>query len=739
MNPELLAWINQQHAWLRVAAERLVRTGEISDADITDFVEILKNPPQAHIENQPDEAGVRRVVNVADLRLLSLGPVEGIDALNPRSPLSFGDGNLSVVYGNNGAGKSGYTRIISKAFGKSHAGDLRGNVFEPAAERQMCHIKYSIDGAEVEIDWTPPTSVDELALIDIFDSTSGRIYLESETEAAYMPPELAMLGDLVNACGRVEAVLTAEERLLVSRLPAINPNYEGTMAAVGYGGIQHDWTEEKVAALVEWNEQLYNQLELLNSHLAVADPLAAADKLRGVKRQREGLANMIEQAVSQLAVEGFERSRSLFEEAIDKRRIAREAAEALRSVSTIEGVGSDTWRAMWNAARDFSTTEAYPGIPFPSTGLGARCVFCQQDLDELARERLTSFEDYISSQIENDAAAAEKALYDHLNGIVTRPTPENLQTAAQAAELDQGSSDLLEEVWGELESSLRPLSEGIRPESPVEPSQGLLDLIESLRRLATEAEEQAVEISKSADPEVTRSAETRKNELLAKKWVSEQAVAIREEVRRLKQVHDYQQWKRQTVTTGLSRKANELSQTLVTDAYVERFTSELRQLGANEISVELVKTGAERGRVRHSLRLRNAVVDGARVSEILSEGERRIISLAAFLADVTGRNTPSPFIFDDPISSLDQTWEEKTIDRLIRLSQDRQVIVFTHRLSLLGIISEKAGDGLATVHIRREPWGTGQPGDVPLFGKRPDRALTALKPTTHWVSRSVAT
>lgn len=112
--------------------------------------------------------------------------------------------------------------------------------------------------------------------------------------------------------------------------------------------------------------------------------------------------------------------------------------------------------------------------------------------------------------------------------------------------------------------------------------------------------------------------------------------------------------------------------------------------------------------------------------EVLSEGERRIISLAAFLADVTGRDGGTPFIFDDPISSLDQTWEERTVDRLVTLSASRQVIVFTHRLSLLGLITEKAED-LATIHIRREPWGTGEPGEIPLAAKKPEGALKDLK------------
>ena len=47
--------------------------------------------------------------------------------------------------------------------------------------------------------------------------------------------------------------------------------------------------------------------------------------------------------------------------------------------------------------------------------------------------------------------------------------------------------------------------------------------------------------------------------------------------------------------TGLSRKAGELSETLITDAYISRFNEELRNLGAARIQVELVKTRVELG------------------------------------------------------------------------------------------------------------------------------------------------
>ena len=69
------------------------------------------------------------------------------------------------------------------------------------------------------------------------------------------------------------------------------------------------------------------------------------------------------------------------------------------------------------------------------------------------------------------------------------------------------------------------------------------------------------------------------------------------------------------------------------------------------------------------------------MTEVLSEGESKIVSIAAFLADVTGKSKKAPFIFDDPISSLDQNFEEAVVQRLIELSHDKQVLIFTHRLS----------------------------------------------------------
>lgn len=119
---------------------------------------------------------------------------------------------------------------------------------------------------------------------------------------------------------------------------------------------------------------------------------------------------------------------------------------------------------------------------------------------------------------------------------------------------------------------------------------------------------------------------------------------------------------------------------MITEAYVERFKNELNMISSNHsINVELIQ-GATKGKVYHKVALVGAV-EKRNTEEILSEGEYRAVSIAAFLADLSAWNVNQAFIFDDPINSLDQNYEDNIANRLVLLAGERQVIVFTHRLA----------------------------------------------------------
>jgi wobble nucleotide-excising tRNase len=142
--------------------------------------------------------------------------------------------------------------------------------------------------------------------------------------------------------------------------------------------------------------------------------------------------------------------------------------------------------------------------------------------------------------------------------------------------------------------------------------------------------------------------------------------------------------------------------------------------------VELRKTRAAVGHVYHQISLTKASKN-VKTSDILSEGEFRIVSLAAFLADTEGRGSKTPFIFDDPISSLDHVYEDAAALRLIELSKSRQVIVFTHRLSLVGYLRKYAEKrGVETSLLCLSRYITGDVTDLPITLNKTHKAANRM-------------
>ncbi len=147
------------------------------------------------------------------------------------------------------------------------------------------------------------------------------------------------------------------------------------------------------------------------------------------------------------------------------------------------------------------------------------------------------------------------------------------------------------------------------------------------------------------------------------------------------------------------------------------------------MKVKLEKGQSQKGRSPYKVVL--DTTDKLRKSpeEVLSEGEQRIVALAAFFADATGRNEQTPIIIDDPISSLDYNYEEAATKRIVELAQERQVIVFTHRISLLvglGEVCEALGTPFTDMYIRGTNLGKGVPDFTDAYHGKIDKQLNGL-------------
>jgi hypothetical protein len=124
---------------------------------------------------------------------------------------------------------------------------------------------------------------------------------------------------------------------------------------------------------------------------------------------------------------------------------------------------------------------------------------------------------------------------------------------------------------------------------------------------------------------------------------------------------------------GLTEATKTASEELVNQNFAALFEEECDRLRAPRVRLEFP------GRRGHPVR-KKALSESHRLSAILSEGEQKVLALADFLAEARLRQRSTPMVLDDPVTSLDYKRIEHIADRVVVLSRERQVIVFTHNI-----------------------------------------------------------
>lgn len=725
----LAKWFSERPQWLQIAATRLLQQSELADKDIFEFATLCKQEADGKLPKAACSFPVTAFSQgtASSLRLCSVSEVEGVNALAPKKPLVFGKGNITIVYGNNGSGKSGYVRLLKHVCGAREPGTLHRNVYKPGFAAQKACVSFEQDGVSKTHTWSGQGVCDDLNSVDIFDASFGKVFVSSEDEVSYEPPVLSFFNLLILACEKVALVLETEANRHQSKKPNISADKKVTPEGTWYEAVSAKTTIQEIDKHCTFDSVDEAEMQTLQQRLTEQAPVEKAKLLKIQKQHIDTLVQDTQKYMAQLSGENYKRIIAAKKKASLKKAAADTAAEKAFSDSELKGIGSDIWKNLWEAARNYSVSAAYKEAEYPNVSDGSRCVLCHQTLTQEARERFTSFENFVKGEMQKAATDAAKEYENASQTIEALPTPETLKIRIDATGIPPGEiASQVMDFFTQLQAR-KDLLPGIDSEESIPEPLLFPKWIEKANAKSKSLGELAAKYDEDAKSDNREEIKKKLDSLRARKWLSEHRAAIDEEVARLKMLNQIQEAKKSTSTKALSQKKGELAETLITDAFVQRFNAELKALGASQVKVELVKSKVSKGRVLHKLQLRGTSQNG--LTDILSEGENRIVSIAAFLADVTGKSNKAPFIFDDPISSLDQSYEEAVVQRLVELSNDKQVIVFTHRLSLLGLIQEyakKVDQEPEIICIRAETWGTGEPGDTPLFAKRPDKALNSL-------------
>ena len=421
---DILKWSADLPGWQRDALRRLCGQTKLELVDITALVAVCKGEnPTAPLDAShiPDPAASHAVVSLGALHGLS-----NVNALASGERLSFGKTGLTVIYGDNGAGKSGYARVLKQLCrARSPKGDaILPDIYAGSGGAPTASIDFFIGGQKRSATWNQGGSADPmLSAVSVFDSRTANVHVENTNDLAYTPLPLRILAGLAQACQDVKAKLSVEIKTLEQQTPAVlskpecKPDTAVGKVIAGLSGKTKPDAIEKLAGL---NAQQEARLQTLITDLA-GDP---ARTVRQLQAQETRITTVIER-IERLTAAANDENRTTLREVHGRLATARTAAAAasasLFAEEPLPDIGSDIWKALWEAARAYSREAAYPEQPFPVTGSGAHCVLCQQPLGEEAARRLTSFEAFVqdeSKRREQDAADTYDELIEQLSSQV---------------------------------------------------------------------------------------------------------------------------------------------------------------------------------------------------------------------------------------------------------------------------------------------------------------------------------
>ena len=216
--------------WQRDALRRLYATCPFSAQDEEMVFALCKNQHGLTDTGEPIPQGQplsaahipSHSTSSATVTLGSISDVMHVNALADNQKVQFGSTGLTVVFGNNGSGKSGYARILKTVCRARSGEDILHNVYDkrpttPATAKLL----YYVGGSPQPIfEWKagePPIAA--LSLVSVFDSKCAPIHVDEKNEAAFTPLPLQVLKELSDVCRKIKSRLQGMSTTLAGQVP----------------------------------------------------------------------------------------------------------------------------------------------------------------------------------------------------------------------------------------------------------------------------------------------------------------------------------------------------------------------------------------------------------------------------------------------------------------------------------------------------------------------------------------
>ena len=654
-----------------------------------------------------DSTGMLSGAPAEQVRLIlqRMGDLKHVNAIRDGSYIEFGHKGLTIIYGENGSGKTGYARVLKRACSARGSGEeIHPNIFTALpVEKASAKFKITVNGTPPpDIEWKDQgASNDLLVNITVFDARGARVIVDEDNDLSFLPYGAESFERLVSL------LKTLRERLETEKPSPLSLQFQDipldTAAGRDLVALASATTNQTIDGITQWIPADETGLTTKTARvleLESPDLKKKIKTLETVEKHALSLGERLKSIEKVFAEHTEKRLKELMRSLEDAKAAFQKVTTESRTPEPLSGVGSDAWQLLYEAAKRYSVEEAYKDKPFPQTSPGDRCVFCMQELEAAAQERLRRFLEYMEQTAKKMLEDAQAKLVTFCNDLRGLSLPQKDQFGSLYDELEERNPQIMRQLQ-ESVSGAKLYSEFLLAatadktnDSPTAPAKAPLS---ELAVFTEDLRQERAKLQEQASPEELKSLRTELKELRARKALSQRKSEIKEFVSKLQLQKKYEEAIKDTRSQSISKRGKEIVSEEVTPALTKSLGGELKDLEADYLPLQ-PKTTATEGEVFQKLTLSQSTLPrGAKLTDVLSEGEQRVVAIAGFLAELSNSPARNPIVLDDPVSSLDHRFRDAIAQRLVREANDRQVMVFTHDIAFLLALKTYAAESSVCV------------------------------------------
>jgi energy-coupling factor transporter ATP-binding protein EcfA2 len=614
----------------------------------------------------------------ADLFFSKLENVEGVNALAENQMIEFSP-NLTIIYGANGSGKSGYVRLLKNVFYSKAPEEIVPNIHVEKGRKPVNgKFVFRSNNTDIPLTYTEKNGV-AFRQFAVFDGKGLLKQLAEKNEFEFRPAGLDFFANFTKVINEVEEklnfdVLTKKNGNTANDLSEL---FEGDSAIKNLVQNLSASTKNddlrKHTPFTEGDKTKKTQIQKEYDELLLAskDKGKKAAELENIKRLLNESKQTIENVNICFSNETLDQVNKAITDCIEKEAIAK--TEGIESFKTakIEGIGTLEWKNFVISAETFAKKQKTENGIYPESG--DYCLLCHQPLSEDAERLIANYWAFIKSVAEENAKDAHEKLNKIKQGLekinfelfpndntltvwLTEKYPEELAVMRQKI---SEQKTFLHEIISDIQNKTAKKRIGITINIGAYTTMGAA-IDASINSLKEDA--QSKELVRLQSEKIFLEHKEKFNTHFSKfeDYVNNQIW--------IKKAEKANFLKRQ-----ITDKEKSLSNKYFNQKYVDTFNEECQRL-VGDFGIEINHTGSA-GKSFRQLKIK-----GKNPNTILSEGEQKVIAVADFLAEMQLSEINSGLVFDDPVTSLDNDRKKQIADRLVSQAISKQVIIFTHDL-----------------------------------------------------------